>query len=84
MAYSLPPVSKGKKGYYKARIHGKHLARRAPRGGNTSLGAGVSLSYCYWRVPSYLNTSAQCQYHYVCEGTTLDSMVDKSITALRL
>ena len=46
-----------------------------------SLGVGVTF-LCYWCVTSYLNISAQCQYCCVCGGTTLDWMVDKSITAL--
>ena len=37
-------------GYYKTWMYGKHLALHTPHGGNTSLGAGVSQTYCCWRV----------------------------------
>ena len=77
---SAAQVMKGRINYCKARIHGKHLACRAPRGGNLSLGVGVSFS-CAIGASLLINISAQCQYRYACEGTTLDSMVDKSITA---
>ena len=60
------------------RIHGKQLACHAPRGGNTSLSVGMSQTYCYWQVT--LSYVAQCQYHYIGEGTyTLCSMADTII-----